>query len=313
MDLSHKKILVTGGAGFLGRYVVNALIERGVPKRHITVPRLRTVDLRRWNDCQRAVAGHDVVIHLAARVGGVALQQKQPGQFFYDNLIMGAHLLEAARQSGVQQVVAAGSITSYPDASRPPFREKDFWNGDVAGGYGMAKRILWAQARAYERQYRLLSWHLVLPNLYGPPLYTPTPAHQSLLVPTIIIAILQAQARKENDIELQGSGTAQREFLYIADAAEAVVRALETSRQPDILNIGPGAVMSVKNLASAIARIMNFSGTIKWNRKVISDRSKRFLDARRAKAILGFQPRVDLEAGLRNTVAWYLEHQKEYL
>src|SRR3989338_8714688 len=253
MDLRKKKILITGGAGFLGRHIIENLKSRGVPEAHIFVPRAEEYDLRNFDACERAVQGQDVVIHLAAKVGGIGYNQARPGELFYDNLVMGAHMMEAARRTGVEKFVAVGTICAYPKFTPVPFREEDLWDGypeETNAPYGLAKKMMIVQAKAYREQYGFNSIFLLPVNLYGPG--DNFELSRSHVIPALIRKISEAKQNGDSFVELWGSGKPTREFLYVEDAAEGIILATEKYDKPEPVNLGSGVEISIENLAKLI-------------------------------------------------------------
>lgn len=300
--------VVTGGAGFLGAAVVRALRARGLPADRIRVPRSRTDDLRDMGACLRAVEGADVVIHLAGRVGGIGYNRERPGELFYDNLLMGVQLLEAARRAGVRKFVAVGTVCAYPKLTPVPFRESDLWNGypeETNAPYGLAKKMLLVQGDAYRQQYGLQTIYLVPTNLYGPgDHFEPDRSH---VIPALIQKVADALARGDDHIDVWGTGLATRDFCYVADAAEAVALAAERYEAADPVNIGSGRETSIRDLAETVCRLMRFEGAIRWDASKPDGQPRRWLDTSRAHQAFGFSARTSLEDGLRNTIEWYLK------
>ena len=309
MLLKNKKILVTGGAGFLGSLVVKRLLARGVPKENLFVPRSRDMDLRRWENCENAVAGRDIVIHLAARVGGIGLNRKKPGELFYDNLMMGVQLMEAARQAEVQRFVAVGTTCAYPKFTPVPFKEADLWNGypeETNAPYGLAKKMLLVQAQAYREQYGFNAIYLLPVNLYGPgDNFDPESSH---VIPALIRKVAEAQAAGRQYIEVWGTGAATREFLYVEDAAEGIVLATEHYNKPEPVNLGSGEEISIKDLVTTICELMNFTGTLRWDTSRPDGQPKRRLDISRAEQEFGFRAKTSLTRGLREMIKWYRDY-----
>jgi GDP-L-fucose synthase len=307
MNLSNKRILVTGGAGFLGSFVVEKLLERGVPKENIVVPRSADFDLRKWENCKKAVKSQDIVIHLAAKVGGIGLNRENPGALFYDNLIMGAQMIEAARQEGVKKFIAVGTICAYPKFTPVPFKEDDLWKGypeETNAPYGLAKKMLLVQAQAYRQQYNFNTIYLLLVNLYGPrDNFNPESSH---VIPALIKKVANAKKEGKNFIEVWGTGKATREFLYIEDAAKGIVLATEKYDKPEPVNLGSGIEISIKDLTETICRLMDFKGEIRWNITKPDGQPRRMLDTSRAKKEFGFSAKTNFEEGLTKTINWFL-------
>ncbi len=303
IDLKTKKILVTGGAGFLGGFVVEKLLERGVPIQNILIPRSKEIDLRTWENCQKIVDGQDIVIHLAAKAGGIGFNRERPGELFYDNLIMGTHLMEAARLAGVEKFVAMGSICSYPKFTPVPFKESDLWNGypeETNAPYGLAKKMLLVQAQAYKQQYNFNAICLMTVNLYGPrDTFDPMRSH---VIPALIRKISDAQKAGKNYIEVWGTGNATREFLYAGDAAEGIVLATESYNSSDPVNIGSGQEISIKNVVEILVKLMNFDGEIRWIHTEPDGQPRRMLDISRAKNEFGFMAKTPFTTGLQETI-----------
>lgn len=312
VNLSKESILVTGGAGFLGSFVVEKLVARGVPYESIFVPRSRDYDLRKWEDCQKVVLGRDIVIHLAAKSGNVTEQLAKPGEFFYENMIMSSQLIEAARLAGVKKIVTVGSITSYPARAEPPLGEAVLWNGYPASQnapYGLAKLIQLVQLQAYRAQYGLNGIFLIFPNLYGPlrGKISLSDVPRLGVIPTLIAKVIAALRNGNKQLEIVGSGGSQREFLYVEDAAEAIVLAAESYDAPEPLNMGSGFIISIRDMAEKIIKLMDFDGEILWDSSKFDDRSLRFLDSGKAREVLGFYPKTEFMTGLKKTTEWYLE------
>lgn len=307
MNLKIRIILLTGGAGFLGRFVSKKLVDGDVFR--FIVPRSKRDDLRERDVCKNLVEGVDVVIHLAARVGGIGLNREKPGELFYDNLIMGVQLMEEARKAGVEKFVAIGTICAYPKFTPVPFKEEDLWNGypeETNAPYGLAKKMLLVQAQAYRQQYGFNAIYLLPVNLYGPyDNFDPVSSH---VIPALIYKIHQAQKEKKNFIEVWGTGKATREFLYVEDAAEAIVLATEKYNKPEPVNIGSGMEISIKDLVTLIADLMGFKGKIKWDATKPDGQPRRMLDTSRAFQEFGFKAKTSFEEGLKRTINWFLEN-----
>jgi GDP-L-fucose synthase len=304
----NKKILVTGGAGFLGSHVVEKLIkERGVEPENIRIPRSKDVDLRIWENCRKAVQDVDIVFHLAARVGGIGYNMKFPATLFYDNAIMGIQLMEAARQKGVEKFVTVGTICSYPKFTPVPFKEEDLWTGypeETNAPYGIAKKLLLVQTQAYRQQYGFNASILFPTNLYGP--RDNFDMDTSHVIPALILKMYHAKSIGSEQIVVWGDGTPTRDFLYVEDAAEGIVLAAEKYDKSEPLNLGSGREVSISELVELIRGLMSFEGTIVWDRSKPNGQPRRCVSIERAKKELGWSPRVSLEEGLRKTIQWFL-------
>lgn len=306
-SLTGKSILVTGGAGFLGKYVVEKLRQRGV--KNIFVPVIDEYDLREKSVCKKAVEGKDVVIHLAAKVGGIGLNREKPGELFYDNLIMGIQLMEEARLAGVEKFVALGTICCYPKYTPVPFKEENLWNGypeETNAPYGLAKKMLLVQAQAYRRQYGFNAIFPMLVNLYGPG--DNFQSNSSHVIPALIRKVYEAKQRGENKIVVWGTGKATREFLYVEDAAEAIVLATEKYNKPEPINIGAGFEISIKDLIGFICEVMDFKGEIVWDTTKPDGQPRRCLDTSKAEKEFDFKAKTDFKEGLRKAIDWFVSH-----
>lgn len=308
-DLTQKKILVTGGAGFLGRQVVSELCGLGARADKITVVRSRDGDLRQLENCQRAVAEQDLVIHLAAHVGGIGLNQQKPAELFYDNLMMGAQLIHAAHQAGVEKFVCVGTICAYPKFTPVPFKEDDLWNGypeETNAPYGIAKKALLVQLQAYRQQYGLNGIYLLPVNLYGPE--DNFDLHSSHVIPALIRKVYEAQQRGEKKFPIWGDGSPTREFLYSKDAARGIAIATQKYNDPEPVNLGTNYEISIRNLVELICELMEFDGELVWETDKPNGQPRRCLDTTRAKEAFGFTAETDLRQGLKNTIDWYRKH-----
>jgi GDP-L-fucose synthase len=309
MDLNRATVLVTGGAGFLGHHVFDALTRRGAGK--IVAPRKKDCDLVQAGAATRLIAAArpDVIVHLAARVGGIGANRENPGAFFYDNLMMGVQLIEAARRAAVPKIVTVGTICAYPKVTPVPFREDDLWNGypeETNAPYGLAKKMLLVQGQAYRQQYGMNAVHLLPVNLYGPgDNFDPASSH---VIPALIRKFQEAVDGGHAVVEVWGTGAASREFLYVEDAADAIVRATEHYDQPEPLNVGAGFEITIRELAALIARHVGFTGELRWDATKPDGQPRRCLDTSRAARLLGFRASTSLEEGLERTVAWYRAH-----
>jgi GDP-L-fucose synthase len=302
----QKRVMVTGGAGFLGHQVVSRLREAGVL--NLFVPRSATYDLRERPDVDRAIGDSraDVIIHLAAVVGGIGANRANPGRFFYDNAIMGLQVMEAARLAGIKKFVSVGTVCAYPKFTPVPFREDDLWNGypeETNAPYGLAKKMLLVQGQAYRAQYGFNAIHLIPVNLYGPgDNYDPELSH---VVPALIRKCIEARDAGAEFVEVWGSGSASREFLYVADAAEAIVLAAERYNDPEPVNLGAGREITIRDLVELVARLTNFRGAIRWDSSRPDGQPRRGLDTTRARERFGFVARTSFEDGLKRVIASY--------
>jgi len=309
---SGKKILVTGGAGFFGSRVVEDLLQRGVKKEDLTIPRSRDIDLRSWENCVRVTRDADIIIHLAAKVGGIGYNQAYPARLFYDNAIMGIQLIEAARQENVEKCIVAGTICAYPKITPVPFKEENLWNGypeETNAPYGLAKKMLLVQSQAYRQEYGFNVIYLLPVNLYGPgDNFDPASSH---VIPALIKKFVDAEENNMPFVEVWGTGAASREFLYVEDAARGLVLAAERYNKPDPVNLGSGMEITIKDLVSLIQELTGYSGEIRWDRSKPDGQPKRCLDVSRAREEFGFEAKMPFREGLKNTIAWYEEHRQE--
>ena len=304
--LRNKRILVTGGAGFLGLHVIKKLKEAGCE--HIFVPRKKEYDLVSMEAVQRLYrdAKPDIVIHLAARVGGIGANKEHPGEFFYENLMMGVQLMEAGRLQGIEKFVALGTICCYPKFASIPFREDDLWNGypeETNAPYGLAKKMLLVQSQAYRQQYGFNSVFLMPVNLYGPhDNFDPSSSH---VIPALIKKCFDAIENGDEAIEVWGTGKATREFLYVEDAAEGIALAAAKYNKSEPVNIGAGFEISIKDLVELIVKITGFKGAVKWDASKPDGQPRRCLDTARAYKEFDFKARTNFEEGLNKTIEWY--------
>ncbi len=309
-ELKTKRILITGGAGFLGSFVVERLLQRGVKRENLRIPRSRDCDLRIWENCVRAVDGMDIVIHLAARVGGIGFNMRYPAELFYDNAIMGIQLMEAARQSGVEKFVAVGTVCAYPKFTPVPFREEDFWNGypeETNAPYGIAKKMFLVQAESYRKQYGFNAIYLIPVNLYGPG--DNFDLENSHVIPALIRKCSDSVEEGCSEIVCWGDGSPTREFLYVGDCAEAIVLATERYDKGEPVNIGSGFEISIKELMHLISELTGFKGVIKWDTAKPNGQPRRCLDTSRAEKEFGFRAKTDLAEGLEKTIDWYKQNR----
>ena len=304
--LDGKRVMVTGGGGFLGRAVVERVRATGAAD--VSVPRSRMYDLRRRAEIDRALADlePDVIIHLAAVVGGIGANRENPGRFFYENAVMGIELIEAARQAGIAKFVSIGTVCSYPKFTPVPFHEEDLWNGypeETNAPYGLAKKMLLVQGQAYRAQYGMNVIHLIPVNLYGPgDNFDPSSSH---VIPALIKKCIDARDAGEPAIEVWGTGSASREFLYVEDAADGIVLAADRYDGEEPVNLGVGREITIRELVEIIARVTRFEGAIRWDSTKPDGQPRRALDASRARDAFGFVARTSFDDGLRATVDWY--------
>lgn len=306
---TRRKIVVTGGAGFLGANVVAKLQELGC--RFITVPRSREYDLTEKETIIRLYekARPDLVIHLAAVVGGIGANMQHPGRFFYDNAIMGIQLIEQARRFGVEKFVVVGTVCSYPKLTPIPFREEDFWNGypeETNAPYGLAKKMLFVQAQAYRQEYGFNAISLLPVNLYGPG--DNFHSETSHVIPALIRKFTETVARGKEEVVAWGTGKISREFLYVEDAAEAIILAAERYNKPEPVNIGSGVEITIKDLAELVAELCGFHGRIVWDETKPDGQPRRCLDTSRAWWEFGFRAKTNFREGLKRTIEWYRHH-----
>jgi GDP-L-fucose synthase len=302
----NSRVLVTGGHGFLGSFVVERLKAAGCP--HVFTPRSREYDLRHETDVVRLLADTrpDLILHLAAVVGGIGANRDNPGRFLYENLIMGTLLMEQARRAGVRKFLTIGTICSYPKFTPVPFHEDDLWNGypeETNAPYGLAKKMLLVQGQAYRQQYDFNSIHLLPVNLYGPrDNFDPASSH---VIPALIKKCVEAVENRAPTLPVWGTGRATREFLYAADAAEGILLAAERYDGAEPVNLGAGFEISIKDLAEKIAHLTGFAGIITWDSSKPDGQPRRSLDTSRATAAFGFRAHTSFDEGLRHTIEWY--------
>lgn len=305
-NFPYSRVLVTGGAGFLGRFVVERLRDYG--ELEIFVPRQEQYDLIQQSNIQRLLddVQPDLIIHLAAVVGGIGANQQQPGRFFYDNLMMGVQLIEQARLRGVKKFVALGTVCAYPKYTQTPFKEEDLWAGypeETNAPYGLAKKMMLVQSESYRAQYGFNSIFLLPANLYGPG--DNFDLETSHVIPALIRKCVEARDAGAPFIEAWGTGNASREFLYVGDAADGVVRAAAAYDESDPVNLGTGTEIQISDLARLIVRLTGYQGEIHWQHERPDGQPKRRLDVSRALERFGFRAQMQLEEGLRKTIEWY--------
>ncbi len=310
LDLSKKRVCVTGGAGFLGKHLIARLKNYGA--KDIFVPNYPEYDLVKGEDITRMIddARPDIIIHLAAKVGGIGANMEKPGEFFYDNLMMGVQLIHQAWQRGVEKFVAIGTICAYPKYTPIPFKEDDIWDGypeETNAPYGLAKKMLLVQSQSYRAQYGYNSIFLLPVNLYGPgDNFDPASSH---VIPALIRKCLEAKERGDKEIIAWGDGSPTREFIYAEDAAEGITLATMRYNSSDPVNIGSSFEISIKDLTETIARLCEFEGNVVWDTSKPNGQPRRKLDTTRAKERFGFEAKTDFKEGLKKTIAWYKEER----
>lgn len=304
----NKRVLITGGSGFLGSRLTQRLQTRSQGLSELFIPRRKDYDFVKWDDVVRvyADARPDIVIHLAAEVGGIGANRANPGKFFYDNLMMGVQLMEAGRQRGLEKFVAIGTVCAYPKHTPVPFKEESLWNGypeETNAPYGLAKKMLLVQSQAYREQYGFNSIFLLPVNLYGPrDNFEPATSHA---IPAIIRKCVDAVTEGRPEIVLWGTGQPTREFLHVDDAADGIILASERYNESLPVNLGSGVEISIHDLAELIARLTGFSGRIVWDASQPDGQPRRGLDTTKAEQFFGFRSRIRFEDGLRETIDWY--------
>jgi len=306
-----KRVCVTGGAGFLGKVVVRKLHERGV--KDVFIPAIEDYDLVKLEDIDRMLmdAKSDMIIHLAAQVGGIGANREHPAEFFYNNLMMGVQLMHRAWETGVEKFVAIGTICAYPKFTPVPFNEANLWDGypeETNAPYGLAKKMLLVQAQSYRQQYNFNAIFLLPVNLYGPgDNFNPKSSH---VIPALIRKCLEANEAGLEEIEVWGDGSPTREFLYVEDAAEGILLAAEKYNGPEPVNLGSGFEISIKDLVEMIADLTDYKGSLFWDASKPNGQPRRALDVNRARNYFGFQAKMDFHDGLKKTIEWYRANQK---
>lgn len=305
------KVLLTGSSGFLGTFVKQQLIEKGFKKKNIFSPSHKDLDFVKMEDCKKAVKSIDLVIHLAAKVGGIGFNREKPGELFYDNLMMGTQLMEAARLEGVKKFVAVGTVCAYPKFTPIPFKEEDLWIGypeETNASYGLAKKMLLVQSQAYRQQYGFNSIYLLPVNLYGPnDNFDPSSSH---VIPALIKKAIEAKENGDKTMEVWGTGSASREFLYVEDAAKGIVLAAINYNDGEPVNLGSGMEITIKDLVTTINNMVGFKGKLVWDTSKPDGQPRRCLDVSKAKKF-GFKAKTTFKTGLKNTIDWYLNNRKE--
>ncbi|MEK7079569.1 MAG: GDP-L-fucose synthase [Patescibacteria group bacterium] len=304
-----KRILLTGGAGFVGQHVLRELIKQGAKKEYISIPRSNSNDLRTIDECIKQTKDVDIVIHLAGHVGGIGYNRENPGFLFYDNISMGVNLIEASRINKVKKFVQIGTICSYPKFTPIPFREEDLWDGypeETNAPYGLAKKALLVMIQSYRAQYHFPGIYLLPVNIYGPgDNFDPKSSH---VIAALIKKIYDAKQSGKKEITVWGDGSATREFFYVEDAARAIVLATEKYDKGEPVNIGAGFEISIKELVDKLVELMEFKGKVMWDKTKPNGQPRRCLDTTRAEKEFGFKASTKFDEGLRKTIGWY-EHQ----
>lgn len=306
MKLEGKKILVTGGHGFLGSFVYEELLSRGIDPKDITRPKSSEYDLRLRENCEELAKDHDLVIHLAANVGGIGYNKDKPGELFYDNAVMGIQLIEACRKHDVDKMLNLGTVCAYPKHTEIPFKEENLWNGypeETNAPYGLAKKMLLVQSQAYRKQYDFNSIYLLPVNMYGP--RDNFDLESSHVIPAIMRKCIEAKENEEDSITAWGTGEPTREFLYVKDCADAIVEALKHYEDPKPVNIGSGEEVSIKQLVNTIKEVVGFEGEIEWDTSKPDGQPRRCLDTSRARNEFDFEASTSLKEGLKETYNWY--------
>jgi len=304
INWAEKKVLVTGGRGFLGSHLVDLLKRSGA--KNVSVPTSKEYDLTSLTNCRKVIHDIDIVFHLAARVGGIGLNLERPGELFYDNLMMGAQLMDEARRAGVEKFIALGTICSYPKFTPIPFSEDYIWDGypeETNAPYGLAKKMLLVQSQAYWQQYKFKSIVIFPTNLYGPgDNFDPNSSH---VIPALILKMRDAIKSKSKKVVVWGDGSPTRDFLHVRDAARGIVLAAESYDSSAPLNLGSGQKISIKNLTYLISKLTGYKGKIDWDTTKPNGQPRRCVSNERSQKEIGFRPEINLESGLRETIAWF--------
>lgn len=309
--LKNKKILLTGGGGFLGQHVYKKLLAHGVSREYIFAPSSRKLDLKKWENCLKAVRDIDIVIHLAAKIGGIGFNKEKPGEIFYDNALMSIQLMEAARLAGVKKFVSVGTVCAYPKNAPLPFKEKDLWEGypeEITAPYGMAKKMLLVQGKAYKEQYGFNSIMLLPVNLYGPGDHFGS--NYSHVMTALITRIVDAKYNQAPSVTIWGTGRAHREFVHVDDAAEAIVLAAQKYEGLEPVNLGTGREISIRELVKIIKSAAGYKGKTIWDKTKPDGVLRRRMNVQKAYKEFGFKAKIDLKEGIKETVEWYIKNKK---